>query len=546
MTRFRLARYTCAVLALGISAAFAQQSGAPAVPATHSSTADHSKFDVLKQNFTSGPEVTQACLSCHTEAGQQVRGSTHWNWEYDDPLAELALGKRHVFNNFCGNVASNEARCTSCHVGFGWDDVRHAPPEAANAVDCLACHDRSGQYTKLNNAAGHPPLDPVPEGAMTITGKPAWAVDLSKAAQSVGAPGRENCLSCHAYGGGGDNVKHGDISSALIAPDHSVDVHMAVEGANFTCTTCHVSEAHKVDGSRYNTHATDPHGGRMDPGARRDVATCQSCHSDRPHDTTVTGLRLNTHAETLACQTCHIPEYAKGGVAAKTLWDWSAAGQMRDGKPFTLKDYVQGDGTARPTYSSEKGIATWGENLAPEYAWFDGQMRYSSRADIIDPSAPVQVNKFGGTPGDPAARIWPFRVMQGRQAYDTERLTMLASHTWGPKTDTAFWTHFDWGKAISAAMTYLDEPYSGQFDFVDTEMHWPITHMVAPAAQALGCESCHAPEARMAGITGVYVPGRDWQPATLLGLLILGAALLGVAGHGVVRLFTTSKESHHG
>lgn len=516
------------------------------MPADHASTADHSKFEILQQDFASGPEVTAACLSCHTEAGNQVRDSIHWTWEYEDPILELALGKRTVFNNFCGNVASNEARCTSCHVGYGWDDVREAPPEQANAVDCLACHDRSGQYTKLNDAAGHPPLDPVPEGAHTITGELAWAVDLSKAAQSVGAPGRENCLSCHAYGGGGDNVKHGDLSSALIAPDHGVDVHMSAEGANFTCTSCHVSEAHKVDGSRYNVQPSDPYSAEMAPGARRDVTTCQSCHTDSPHDTTITGVRLNTHAETLACQTCHIPEYAKGGVAAKTMWDWSAAGQMRDGKPFTLKEYIQGDGTARPTYTSAKGIAEYGENLEPEYACFDGQLDYTTRSEVVDPDQPVQVNKFGGDPDDPNARIWPFRVMHGRQAYDTELMTMLASHTWGPETDTAFWTHFDWQKAITAAMEYLDEPYSGKFDFIDTEMHWPITHMVAPAEQALQCESCHAPNARMAGISGVYVPGRDWQPATILGLLILGAALLGVTGHRLVLLVSKPKGDHHG
>ncbi|MGD2119736.1 MAG: hypothetical protein PVG66_15365, partial [Chromatiales bacterium] len=31
------------------------------------STADHSKFDELKGPFNNGPEVTRACLKCHTE-----------------------------------------------------------------------------------------------------------------------------------------------------------------------------------------------------------------------------------------------------------------------------------------------------------------------------------------------------------------------------------------------------------------------------------------------------------------------------------------------
>lgn len=535
----------CAVMLVAVSPAWAE-GPSEATVSRGSSTADHSKFEILQQPFTSGPEVTQACLSCHNQAAHQVMNTVHWSWEFEDPLLELALGKRHVFNNFCGAVASNEPRCTSCHVGYGWDDMRAPAPTQETRVDCLVCHDNSGQYTRLNDAAGHPPLHPVAEGARTITGAPAWPVDLSKAAQSVDLPRRENCLSCHAYGGGGDNVKHGDISSALIAPSHDVDVHMDADGLNFACSTCHVSDAHKIDGSRYNTHAADPHQGATLPGARRDVATCQSCHGDRPHDTSVTGIRLDTHAQRIACQTCHIPEFARGGVAAKTLWDWSTAGQMRDGEPFSEYAHVQSDGTARPTYSSDKGHAEWGENLVPEYAWFDGQMRYTTRSQKIDPDQTVMINSFTGTPGDPGSRIWPMRVVEGRQAYDTQLNQMLAANVWGPESEAAFWTSHDWDQAIAAAMDFLGEEFSGEYDFVDTKMYWPITHMVAPAAQALGCESCHAPNARMAGITGVYMPGRDWQPATWLGLLMLGAAVLGVLGHLLLRVVAKGKGAPHG
>ena len=44
------------------------------------STADHSKFDELKKDFKSGQEVTEACLSCHTEAAKQVHSTKHWTW----------------------------------------------------------------------------------------------------------------------------------------------------------------------------------------------------------------------------------------------------------------------------------------------------------------------------------------------------------------------------------------------------------------------------------------------------------------------------------
>ena len=59
---------------------------APAKP-----TADHRKFELLKKEFKSGPEVTEACLSCHTEAVRQVHKTIHWTWE-----CEKGLGKSKV------------------------------------------------------------------------------------------------------------------------------------------------------------------------------------------------------------------------------------------------------------------------------------------------------------------------------------------------------------------------------------------------------------------------------------------------------------------
>ena len=70
------------------------------------STADHGKFAALNQAFTSGPEVTKACLGCHTEAARQIHQTQHWNWEFTNPQTGQLLGKRHVINNFCTAVPS--------------------------------------------------------------------------------------------------------------------------------------------------------------------------------------------------------------------------------------------------------------------------------------------------------------------------------------------------------------------------------------------------------------------------------------------------------
>ncbi len=64
-------------------------------------TSDHSQHDVLKQVFTSGPEVTRACLSCHNQAALQFHQTIHWTWM--DPSTEKSakLGKGGLsINNF--------------------------------------------------------------------------------------------------------------------------------------------------------------------------------------------------------------------------------------------------------------------------------------------------------------------------------------------------------------------------------------------------------------------------------------------------------------
>ncbi|MEJ1990370.1 MAG: tetrathionate reductase family octaheme c-type cytochrome [Maritimibacter sp.] len=549
--------FRVAALAVGLAAgsglsgaAYGQGNATPALPTpppvpmsmANTTTADHSKYEILRQDFKSGPEVTAACLTCHTEADDQVMHSIHYQWSYESEAGQI-LGKSNVINAFCGNVAGNEPRCTSCHAGYGWDDMSSPPPAQSTAVDCLACHDRSGQYTKTATGAGHPPLDPVPPGTKTITGALAWPVNLSMAAQSVGAPGRDNCGNCHFYGGGGDNVKHGDLSSVLYNPPREVDVHMSPDGENMTCAACHVSDQHQWAGSRYDLLSSDPEGTGK-PGERRAAATCESCHSNDPHPATLMGMKLNDHVNVVACQTCHVPEFARGGVPTKTFWDWSTAGRLdAAGKPMHESNYISSTGAELHTYLSQKGDFRWDEDVVPFYTWFDGHVEYTTGDQTIDPETIVEINRIHGDPENGTSRIWPFKRMEGRQSYDANLNRLAYSHVWGPTTDTAFWTNFDWGKAIEAGMKAAGVEYSGEYGFVDTHMYWPITHMVAPAEQAVDCAECHANDGRLEGIPGIYMPGTEsYSIVGLLGRALVALALLGVVGHALLRLVTRRKE----
>jgi octaheme c-type cytochrome (tetrathionate reductase family) len=497
------------------------------------STADHSKFEQLQGPFSSGPEVTRACLGCHNEAGHQFMKNIHWTWEFKNEATGQLLGKRHLVNTFCTNARGNEGMCAQCHAGYGWKDESFDFSNEEN-IDCLVCHDRTGTYYKTPPTTGNKACSIMFEGKKPIQ----WA----KVAQSVGKPGRENCGGCHFYGGGGDGVKHGDLDSSLIAPPRELDVHMDAHGLNFPCTECHRTNKHLWAGSRYQVIARDT-AGTGKPGLRRDVATCESCHGTGPHPMdSLLGLKLNDHVDRIACQTCHIPTMARGGVATKTDWDWRTAGRTRNGVGYKEKNYIQGNGEHRATYKSIKGSFQYGENLVPLYAWFDGQMRYTTIDTRFDPAAgPVEINSFQGSAADPASRIWPFKRMHTVQPYDKGNNTLVYMHLWGDD-ENAFWGNYDFAKAIRTGMEKFNLPYSGEYGFVETYSYWPITHMVAPKEDALACGACHSSDSRLAGLKDFYLPGRGDTPwLDRIGLLAVIATLAGVLAHGALRRLANRK-----
>ncbi len=500
-----------------------------------SSTADHTKFEALQVNFRSGPEVTKACLTCHTEAARQIHKTKHWKWEYRNPDTGQLLGKRHVINNFCTAVASNEDHCSACHIGYGMADNSFDFSVEEN-VDCLVCHDTTDTYKKLPGLSGHPNYETVEWPPKSGRLRPP--TDLQKVAQSVGKTSRKTCGACHFRGGGGDAVKHGDLDSSLENPQRYLDVHMDADGLDFACSRCHVTDAHEVPGSRYGPTASDNNGALM-RGAqeRRNPTTCQACHGNAPHDQA--NAKLNDHTRKIACQTCHIPAYARGPHHTKMSWDWSTAGRLgEEGQRIRTRNSV-----GKVEYDSNKGHFTYDRYVVPEYQWFNGKVNYTLLGDHVDGSGVVKINEFLGGPNDPDSRIWPLRVFRGKQMYDKGRNTLAVLHTTGDD-DTAFWKNYDWDKALATGMKAVGAEYSGSMGFVETEMSWPITHMVAPKEDALECRQCHTQGGRLANIGGVYIPARDRIAALdMTGFSLALLALISVLVHAGIRIFVRRRRA---
>ena len=504
------------------------------VPISADPTADHSKFEVLQQDFATAQELTLACLSCHTEAAKQVQATTHWTW--DNHFGE-GIGKSTQINNFCIGIQTNEPRCTSCHTGYGWKDHTYDFTVEEN-VDCVVCHDTTGTYKKFPTAAGLPTYEPT--DFKGVTWQPP---DLTAIAGSVGETSNETCGSCHFYGGGGPGVKHADLNPDILTASRELDVHMSADGAAMDCADCHEGRNHQINGSSVYMHPSDEGGVDLplDDGNR---ATCQSCHGDEPME----NAKLNEHTDKVACQTCHIPRVARGESYTKVWWDWSTAGAFdSDGKPITTKDE-----NGNVSYTTIKGDFRWDRDFAPDYVWFNGIVNVTVAGDpvLLDDSGVMNLNAYMGSYDDEQSRIYPVKTMRGIQPTDAANNTVALPHLFG-KDDTAYWKNFDWGLALETGMAGAGEPYSvspgvpysGEVGWMETTFYEPATHMVAPADGALECQACHSRSGVLASIGGFYMPGRDGGAYDWLLWALVALTLLIVVAHGVLRIVGSKRRS---
>ena len=443
-------------------------------------------------------EGTESCLDCHGKIGDEILTTGHFKWEGVATNLEgvegAVHGKNDIINNFCVAVPSNEGRCTQCHIGFGYKDANYDFGNPKN-IDCFACHDQTGTYKKAPTTAGLP--DP--------------SVDLQAVAQSVGdnagVPTRKACLFCHAGAGGGDNVKHGDLSSDQIATTRDYDVHMGVDGANLSCVDCHGVKrdaggalvSHGIGGMPYHS---------VDEG---DMKQCTDCHGDRNniHAGTSVQTTLQNH-ERLACQACHIPAFSRK-LPTKTEWYWADAGQ--DISPIPVDP-----DTGKALYDKMKGTFAWAANVRPELLFFDGKWnkmiinvndRYTSLPAVLAAPATDYTN--------PAAMIYPFKKLIGNQPADKNNKTILVPHLFGTAGGpNPYWAKYDWDLAIRDGVAAAGQEYTGEYEFVDTLSYWAVNHEIAPKEQALGmggtqgCVDCH-------GQGQINWPGLGWSADPVLG-----------------------------
>ncbi|MCB9257760.1 MAG: tetrathionate reductase family octaheme c-type cytochrome [Ignavibacteriales bacterium] len=476
----------------------------------HIPSVDHSKFARLQKEFHSPNEVTAECIECHNKRHEEVMHSNHWNWEreeYIEGRGIVSIGKKNAMNNFCIGTQGNEKSCAKCHIGYGMDEKGFSFTDANN-IDCLVCHDNTETYAKAPNAGG----------------EPLATLNFNKIAENVGKPKRSNCGVCHFFGGGGDNVKHGDLSSLMFEPSSDIDVHMAIDGMDLQCVDCHTTEQHIIAGKMYSLSSMN-----------HNRIFCEDCHTATPHEKEI----LNEHTLKVACQTCHIPIYAKE-KSTKMTWDWSKAGKLKNGQP-----YHEEDSLGNHTYLSIKGSFTWDRNIKPEYQWFNGTASHYLEGDVIDDTTKALVmNELHGSYKDSESKIIPVKVHRAIQPFDPVNKILIQPKLYSDnKGEGAFWQDFNWQTASKEGMKDAGLPFSGNISFIHTEMNWPINHQVSSAINSVHCSECHTREnSRLAQLNDFYMPGRDYSKVVdFLGIWNIILAIVGIIIHGSLRIFAAKK-----
>lgn len=435
--------------------------------------------DLLEEGFT-GPSD---CMKCHADEALDLVDRGHWSWRGEISNIEGLEGEIHgkwdLINNFCIAVPSNEGRCTQCHPSFGWTSTATDLTDI-DTVDCLVCHDTTGTYAKhpSANGGGGPPAFKV-DGQFVL----ATTEELAELAGQVGKPSRKNCGFCHFTSGGGDNVKRGDLGSPLVNPTFEVDVHMDMDGLNYSCQECHDTVRHGMSGMPL--HSVDDGG---------ESADCSRCHGDAPHAANPTfAAVLNTHTATIACQSCHIPAFSRQ-LPTKTAWYWSEAGQDIDPIPT--------DEFGKELYDKRKGRFVWSQNVRPTLLWSDGKWQrkvinvsdtYTEAGTVEDP---ITLAKPTATKDTPGAKIYPFKKMIGDQPVDPTNQRLIVPHLFGRATgDNPYWGTFEWGPALADGAAYAGQEFSGNYEFANTVMYLSVNHEIAPAEDALSCNDCHGDDA---------------------------------------------------
>jgi Cytochrome c bacterial len=421
------------------------------------------------------------CLECHETQATEVFHSVHYQETGPTPyvtnidgFAGQAGHGAIGFNSYCGTqVTSRRATCAGCHVGNGRFPSPTISHQQLENIDCMMCHQQ------LYRRRAAPPYDtvemPAPDGGTRTIQVPVedetgfsympdeanMVVSALEAARTVHRTTRASCVRCHAFAAGANGAKRGDLSSVSASPPLSSDVHLSPRGANLTCARCHAVGDHRFMGRGLD----------LRPNDSPERLECSRCHGERPHGDfhPRKAESKDLHAMRVACQTCHIPTYAKD-VPTEVARDWRV--------PEFSPGACSGQGGWAPNL-------TLASNVVPSYGWFDGtsQVYVLGRVPQPNRAGEYALATPNGSVSTPGAKIYPMKEHRSVAARHDATGQLIPHSTYTYFTTASFEQAVAEGQAQSGLQ--------GAYTIVPTHEFQTINHGVEPEENALRCSECH-------------------------------------------------------
>jgi len=440
------------------------------VTATNSQGKTTSKsVTVTTSNGSGGPhdnllwvDYPTNCLGCHRTNFTDMYQAVHYQWQGNAPdmlnQPSIKQGKyMNAVNSYCVNILGNWTVCGKCHAGRGAEPVATNNPTDTQLknIDCLMCHNEAYALDRDRKADG------------SMGPKTTDEATLNSFVRNIAKPTRVNCLKCHAYAGGGDSVKRGDITWAhKNTADSTFDVHMSTARGNLSCQSCHTFVNHKVTGKGSDLRATD----------YASEVKCSKCHTTKESSTGHATAAVNKHVARVACQTCHIPKYAKN---ASDTPESEATEVHRSWKEPT-------NSTSAPYHPP----SVKANNLTPQYKFWNRKSFNALLYDIatLDPvtAAYPTSRPDGAIDGPLGTKLYAFKYKTAEQPMRDANKVLIA-------LDTKYYmlTSPDPVEATKRGLANMGYSSTDSFSWVKTDTYQMLNHEIPPATGVLACSNCH-------------------------------------------------------
>ncbi|MCC6491302.1 MAG: hypothetical protein IT364_27680 [Candidatus Hydrogenedentes bacterium] len=428
-------------------------------------------------------EGSKTCTCCHDGIAEEVHASVHYQWDGDTPdvINGVGGGKMKGMNDFCTYPSINfigiltnldgvkvSGGCGQCHVGMGAKPSPDPTQAQLENIDCLMCHSKHYKRKVVQRPDLSFAFEP-DEASMKVP--------LLRAITDIQGRPNDTCINCHAYAGGGQNNKRGDIEESHRNATRDFDVHMAsIEngGAGLICVDCHEVSQHHFAGRGSDLRVTD-----LD-----NKVSCTKCHDAKPHKR----ARLNDHTGRIDCTVCHIPEFSRG----------SSTEMYRD---FSVPEIHPAKRLYEPELHRE-------QNVRPEYRFWDGTSFVYTQGEQAAVDTSTGYYTMSSPQGDilsDGAMIYPFKVHHAYQPIANDSDVFL------PFKMGIYFTTANVDLAITTGATQSGMTLTSGYSYVETERFMGIFHEVAPAEDALRCGDCHFGGDRMDFAKLGYTPNTEYD-----------------------------------